>query len=267
MAELATVNEEAKAPDPSRPLCWICNRNEANSGEHKTKRSDLLAVLGKPTQDQPFYFSDLDRRNRPIGSLDAKILKAPIRICAQCNTTRTQPHDRAWECMSVRLRARRLQVGQWVRANRIFPHDTRRQMINVHLYFLKLFGCMLCESKANGFKVPIDITPFSEAIMSGRPHPEVHLQFGKYDGMMGRSNLHCSTAPNGGVLAAWLYELKTLAVSVIYVQADKFEDRTDIWHPRSHTSSKRFQIADFTYSRRAAENGDQKDFSGGPALS
>jgi hypothetical protein len=30
-------------------LCWICNRNEANSGEHKTKRSDLAAVLRAPT--------------------------------------------------------------------------------------------------------------------------------------------------------------------------------------------------------------------------
>lgn len=111
MAEVA----EAKAPDPARPLCWICNRNEANSGEHKTKRSDLLAVLGEPTQEEPFYFHDLERRNRPLGSLNAKILKAPIRICAECNTTRTQPHDRAWEEMSDGLRARRDKVGQWVR--------------------------------------------------------------------------------------------------------------------------------------------------------
>ena len=68
------------------------------------KRSDLAAVLGAPTQDQPFYFHDLERRNKPVKSLDAKILKAPIRICAECNTTRTQPHDRAWEQMSARLR-------------------------------------------------------------------------------------------------------------------------------------------------------------------
>jgi hypothetical protein len=68
-------------PPDARVLCWICNRNEANSGEHKTKRSDLAAVLGKPTQDKPFYFHDLERRNKPVGSLNAKILKAPIRIC------------------------------------------------------------------------------------------------------------------------------------------------------------------------------------------
>jgi hypothetical protein len=41
--DVMATNEIAKAA----LLCWICNRNEANSGEHKTKRSDLLAVLGK----------------------------------------------------------------------------------------------------------------------------------------------------------------------------------------------------------------------------
>jgi hypothetical protein len=159
-------------------LCWIRGFNEANSGEHKTKRSDLLAVLGSPTQEQPFFYNDLERRNKPVGSLDAKILKAPIRICTECNTTRTQPHDKAWERLSDRLRARRLRVGQWVRANSIFPHYTRREMTNVHLYFLKLFGCMICEAKSNRYDVPIDIAPFSRSIMSGRSHPEVHLQFG-----------------------------------------------------------------------------------------
>jgi hypothetical protein len=46
-------------------------------------------------------------------------------------------------------------------------------MINVQLYFLKLFGCMLCEAKANGHDVPTDVAPFSEALMTGRPHREL----------------------------------------------------------------------------------------------
>ncbi len=233
--------------DPSNaaaaPLCWICNQNVANSGEHKTKRSDLLAVLGKPTQDQPFYYHDLEERNRAVTGLNAQILKSPVRICAHCNTTRTQPHDRAWEHMSDQLRARQLKIARWVRANGIFRHNTRRDMINVHLFFLKLFGCMLCEAKVNGYDVPIDIAPLSQAIMSGRPHPEVHLQFGKCDGTIGRSNLHCWKTEHGSVLAGWLYELDNIAVSVLFAQADRWEPRPDLWHPKSRTSSKRFQIA------------------------
>jgi hypothetical protein len=259
MTDQSAIHEEKKAP--GTVLCWICNRDEANSREHKTKRSDLAAVLGSPTQDRPFYFHDLERRNKPVGSLDAKILKAPIRICDECNTTRTQPHDRAWEHMSDQLRGHRLVIGRWVRANRFFRHDTRRQMTNVHLFFLKLFGGMLCEARANGHDVPIDIAPFSEAIMTSRPHPEVHLQFGKCDGTVGRSNLHCWKTEHGSVLAGWLYELDSIAVSVLFAQAGRWEHRPDLWHPQSHTSSKRLQIADFMYARRVAAEG--KGSSGG----
>ena len=98
MTNLSANREQDKPSGVT--LCWICNQNEANSGEHKTKRSDLAAVLGSPTHDKPFYWHDLERRNKPVKSLDAKILKAPIRICAECNTARTQAHDRAWEHMS-----------------------------------------------------------------------------------------------------------------------------------------------------------------------
>jgi len=254
MIDVLAIREEKKVPVAAPTLCWICNRNEANSGEHKTKRSDLAAVLGSPTQDQPFYFHDLERRNKPVKSLDAKILKAPVRICAECNTTRTQPHDRAWEQMSDQLRSRRLVVGRWVRANRIFLHDTRRHMINVHLFFLKLFGSMLCEAKANGHDVPIDIAPFSAAILNGRPHPDVHLQFGKCDGIVGRTNLHCWRTEHESILAGWLYELDSIAVSALFAQAGRWEHRADLWHPHSHTSSKRFQIADFRCMRRAAKS-------------
>jgi hypothetical protein len=49
------------------------------------------------------------------------------------------------------------------------------------------------------------------------------------------------------------YELDTIAVSVVYMQAGRFEHRRDLWHPHSRTSSKRFQIADFMYSKRTSE--------------
>ncbi len=252
MSDLSAISEEKKEPGVAQALCWICNRDEANSGEHKTKRSDLLGVLGSPTQQKPFYYQDLERRDKAVKSLDAKILKTPIRIWNGCNSARTQPHDLAWQHMSDQLRNRHLVIGRWVRANRIFRYDTRRQMVNVHLFFLKLFGCMLCEATANGYDVQIDIAPFSKAIMTGRPHPEVHLQFGRCDGTVGRSNLHCWKTEHGSVLAGWLYELDSIAVSALFAQAGRWEHRTDLWHPRSHTSSKRLQIADFRYMRRVA---------------
>jgi hypothetical protein len=237
------------------PLCWICKTDVADSGEHKTKRSDLLAVLGKPTQAQPFYYHDLHKRNRPVGSLDARILKSPVRICSSCNSARTQPHDQAWERMSDWLRERRppLAVGDLVRGDRIFPQNARREMEKVHLYFLKLFGCMICEAVANGHQLPIDIEPFSKAIMSNRPHPEVYLQFGRCDGTIGRSNLHCFTTEQGSVLAGWLYELDTIAVSVLFAQAGRWNPAPGLWQPRK--GSNRVQIGDFRYDNRKGTTG------------
>jgi hypothetical protein len=266
MPDHPTAVKTVKSADAAAaPLCWICNQNEANSGEHKTKRSDLLAVLGNPTQEEPFHYHDLEQRNRPVKSLDAKILKAPIRICAECNTTRTQPHDRAWEEMSKWLRERQppLKVGGLVRGNRIFPQSTRTEMKNVHLFFLKLFGCMICEAKSNGHDVPIDIAPLSDAIMSGQPHPEVYLQFGKCDGTVGRSNLHCWTTDRGSVLAGWLYELDNIAVSVMFAQAGRWEPSPDTWHPL--TGSNRFRVVDFQYKKRAAKNKGEQQTAAKPA--
>jgi hypothetical protein len=261
MEVLAANVQDDAVPEP---LCWICRKNRADSGEHKTKRSDLLAVLGKPSQEEPFYYHDLHKRNRAVGSLDAKVLKSPVRICSRCNDTRTQPHDFAWEAMSDRLRSRRLKVGQWVRCNRIFGYSTKRQMVDVHLFFLKLTGCMIAEAKANGHDVPISLDPFSEAIMSGRPHAEVHLQLGRHDGGIGRSDLHVwKTDRRGSILGGWLYQLDTIAVSVIYAQTGRFEHRRDLWHPYSGTSRKRFQIADFLYGRR--NEAELADASGGQA--
>ena len=66
--------------------------------------------------------------------------------------------------------------------------------------------------------MPIDIALFSQAIMTSRPHPKVHLQFGKCDGTVGRSNLECFESDQGGVLAYWIYQLDNIAVGVLFAQ-------------------------------------------------
>ena len=129
--------------------------------------------------------------------------------------------------MSDQLRNRSLVIGQWVRANQFFPYETQQQMVNVHLFFVKLLGCMLYEAKTNGYDVPIDILPFSIAIMTSRPHAKIHLQFGKCDGIVGRSNLHCWKTEHGSVFAGWLYELDKIAVSVLFAQAGRWQHRPD----------------------------------------
>jgi len=234
-------------PDPDATKCWICRVNAANAGEYMIKHTDLRAIFGEPGgRNQRFYFHDLERPNRAVQSLGSKILHSPIPICTHCNTTRTQPHDRAWEQMSRWLKNRQppIRVGDFVRGNRIFRHHTKREMRNVHLYFLKQLGGLILESKG---VIPIDVAPIADSIMNNRGHPEVYLQFGKGDRTVGRL-FKCLQLETGHVLACLFYQIGTLTVNVVFAQADaKWEALSATWHPRC--GSNRFVIADFRWDK------------------
>lgn len=141
----------------------------------KTRPSDRTCALRSVFRLRAIPCFSMQRRNRHIGSLDAELLKSPGRICSHCNNTRTQPYDLAWDKLSAALRTRTPAIapGDIVRLNRIFPYGTAREMRNVHLYFVKLFGCHIA-----GNPIPLDIGGFADAIMHGRAHPCVYLNFG-----------------------------------------------------------------------------------------
>jgi hypothetical protein len=141
------------------------------TGEHKTKRSDLKAVFRQPSQQSPLFFrSEGQTKSLRIGSLDNRLFKFPDRLCASCNNTLTQPHDRAWEQLSEVLRDRiQTMRGPTVfRAQSVFSYDTHEAMLHAHLFFVKVFGCMVLEGR-----VPIDVASFAAAIRSGKAHPSM----------------------------------------------------------------------------------------------
>jgi hypothetical protein len=235
----------------SAPMCWICRNNAAETGEHMIKKSDLKALLGKNAQGGPFYCSDARRANQIVQSINSKILMSPVPICAYCNNARTQPHDLAWEWMSnwLRTNPRRLRAGDWIRCNRIFPYNTQRQMLNVHLYFVKLFGGMICEGalkEAEGAeKLRISVTPFADAIMENRAHKEVFLQFGIGDGSIGRSNLNVQRREDRKyTIAHWIYRVGPAAVNVLFLQeGERWENLHTAWNPMRRYK-KRLLVAD-----------------------
>ena len=143
------------------PLCWICGKDPATTGEHGTKRTDLRDAFGTVTQGQPLFLHNAKRRNRRVGSLDAKPLKLPGKLCSKCNNERTQPHDMAWEKLSVGLRAWKPAIGPGtvIWPKRIFGADRAQEMLNVHLFFVKLFGCHIA-----GNNITIGLTGLAEAI-------------------------------------------------------------------------------------------------------
>ena len=222
-------------------ICWICGE-DARTREHRTKASDLRALFGSPTQNSPLYFHTDARRNRRIGSINSDTLKFTNRICEACNTARTQSHDYAWEkCAAYFLQHHRvLTAGQFVRMNSFFPYDTKREMLNVHLYFVKLFGCQIKEGN-----IAIELQPFSKSILDGKAHPNVYLGFGIMPSLpvtvAGHSNVEALLLDGKVAYATWLYQLGKFCVEVIYAQdGEKRQGLVDAWNPRLGT--KRLKI-------------------------
>ena len=231
------------------PLCWICG-GSADSGEHKAKKSDLRAVYGTVTQAAPLILNDGKHKNRKVGSFDALAMKWPKSLCHACNTTRTQPHDRAWEVMSSALRGwtPRLRPGSVVRADRIFATDTARSMLAIHLYFVKAFGCLAVEA---GSAAKINVPSLSEAIAQDRSHSDIYLAIGipmqVIPGpIVAASDLSIYWNPRDGSpgLATWFYNVSNVCVLVAYApDMALWAHREGLWHPRHGTN--RLIVRDF----------------------
>lgn len=226
-------------------LCWICNAEEGTTGEHLSKRSDIKAVLGGTG---PLYLHNKQRRNFKLQSLNAKKLKSTSPMCNICNSARTQAHDRAWEVLSDALRLRRppLKRGEIVRANRVFRHDTSRQMLNVHLFFVKWLGCQIVESN-----IPISppIDTFSNAIMNHKPHQNIWLSFGmsNRDGWVGASDIGAATFAGGSGTYDYLCRIYNVGKLEVRVRFSSIKLKDD-WHPRDRN---RLLIADLTGERKS----------------
>jgi hypothetical protein len=221
-------------------LCWICNTEEGTTGEHLSKRSDIKAELGGTGS---LYLHNRQRRNFKLQSLNSKKLKSTAPMCNTCNSARTQPHVYAWEALSNALRLRRptLRPGDVVRANRVFRYDTNKQMLNMHLFFVKWLGCQIVESN-----IPISppIDTFSEAIMNHNPHKNIWLSFGmsNRDGWVGSSDVGAAAFTSGSGAFDYLcriYDVGKLEVRVRFSSVKLKDD----WHPRERN---RFIISDLT---------------------
>jgi hypothetical protein len=226
--------------------CWICS-DDAMTGEHLIKASDLRSVFGHVSQKSPVYFHTALRRNQPIGGIKSDVLKSNALICARCNNQRTQPYDLAWERLSTFIRDRKppIRSGDWISLQKIFTGPTQESMLRVHLFFVKLFGCAIIEHN-----VPIDIAPFSRAILHETPHPYVYVAITPYVNRAGTRSVGYSdmdTAQlNGQVaFAVWMYVLNGFSLRIMYA-APSERHRNGLvraWHPS--TVRKCIRVANF----------------------
>ncbi len=198
------------------PNCWICG-DRGDSGEHLIKASDIKSLFGVVTQDSPVLYHDDKVKNRYLQSSKADKLKSSALICQNCNNSRTAPHDRAWQKLSEHLRSYNLGLRGplKIRLEKAFGGNIYQNALDVHLYFVKLFGCRIAECS-----FPIDIEPFSQSVMHSKPNPFLFLLFKKAIGSKLQtaaiSDIYVDESGNRVNVAAWMYTVGDLNVELLY---------------------------------------------------
>lgn len=211
--------------------CWICG-DDATTGEHGVKRSDLVSMFGKGK----LFLSNGSARNRSVqGPGSAALHFARARLCPDCNNRRTQPYDLAWAKLSefLRIRTPPVSEGDIVNFSTVFPGRARTSMRDVHLYFVKHFGCMLIEHD-----IPVDLGEFSRALLENRPHPDVHLDIWAVPEkalhrVAGLSEVQGLQADNGRpTIVSYFYEAGPIHVRVMWARPSlRHGALMGSWHP------------------------------------
>ena len=119
-----------------------------------------------------------------------------------------------------------------VRLDRAFPGSVSKSMLNVHLFFVKQFGCRIVENN-----ISINIEPFAQSIVQSIPHPRVWLSFGT--GLHYPSMKHVGCSPVEAVqladrvaYASWFYVVDKVAVNVMYSEpGEQRRGLVHAWHP------------------------------------
>lgn len=111
-------------------------------------------------------------------------------------------------------------------------------MLNVHLFFIKMFGGLILEGSA-----PLSIQPFANAIVTGQSHSQVYLKFGcgvtlDNNPVLNRTGLQTKVRSSAThercTSAAWSYNVNGVSVTVMYSEQG-MQSGMKWWHPRLTT--------------------------------
>jgi len=125
-------------------ICWICEKNNADSCEHRILKSALNTIIGKPIRGESRYVTYIaGPQNVPVSSFKNNRFKFEKSICKHCNNALTQPYDDAFRFfINSLLKSKKITIAR----NKVsIPQNSQ----NLALYFLKIFGCLIVERKAS----------------------------------------------------------------------------------------------------------------------
>jgi len=137
--------------------CWICGL-PANSREHKIKRSDFVRRYGRQSfQSLGGMLHFLAGEAHEVQGPNDKRLTYDPMICSDCNNTKSQPWDKAYEQFErwVFEHSRETLKRRFILMEEVFGSDNFSSACPAfYKYFVKAFGCRLVNS---GMAVPDDL--------------------------------------------------------------------------------------------------------------
>lgn len=219
---------------PVRASCWICGSDSNLTREHFPKKADTRGYFLMAGR---LYRTDAGTRNEILQGPGATSLTLGAPICARCNNELTQPYDRAWDQLRAYLLAKWPAVvaaGEF-ELLKVFPRDTAAQVCNLHLYFVKVLGCVIVEHA-----LPIPLEGFIDALLHRRPHRHLHLLFAEASEEDARkvafyiSDMHARLDNATGKLctAQWLYAWPPGSVQLLYALPNcPWRPAAEAWHP------------------------------------
>jgi len=123
--------------------CWICG-DPADSREHKFKQSDVAqSSKSWAPGDQPHYVDD--QGWRCIQGPGSELVKFEKVLCHACNTTRTQPFDRAYERFAewINKKGQSPMAETRIDFAEVYGADFQTETANLVRYFAKHLGCRI----------------------------------------------------------------------------------------------------------------------------
>lgn len=197
--------------------CWICD-GYATSGEHRIKKSDLKLLYPIVNKENPIFHRRNGDVKNPIISVKSARFTFNGLICEKCNNETTQDYDTTWEKLSHYLHQNWSTIktsGEFDLSN-VFPDDFKSNMILVHLYFVKIFGCKTKEASA-----PIDLRIFSESIVNKKENPYLYISLrdseNKYKGNYSSiSDIEIYKNDDSIIYAHLFYTIGNITVDMIF---------------------------------------------------
>ncbi|EIA0766996.1 hypothetical protein O1B10_001519 [Vibrio cholerae] len=149
--------------------CWICPQ-DAISREHIIKKSDIVRFYGRAPYKGIRGLAHVKAgKITSIQGPDSKKIKYNPSLCHHCNTTLTQPFDRAYDVFVDYVFRNEQEIirKRYIDFADVYGDDFDAQQCDLFRYFAKSFGCRLADIQIS---VPSDVVnilkvrPFETAL-------------------------------------------------------------------------------------------------------